>query len=45
MIAGATVDHEGGTVEIYEPRWRELALIVLLLLGIESGARLWLSRR
>jgi hypothetical protein len=35
---------EGGTVEIYEPRWRELALLVLLLLGLESGARLWLRR-
>jgi hypothetical protein len=44
-IAGTTVDGEGGTVKIYEPRWRELALLVLLLLGIESGARLWLSRR
>jgi hypothetical protein len=43
-IAGAVVEGEGGTVKIYEPRWRELALIVLLLLGIESGARLWLSR-
>ena len=44
-IGGVTVEHEGGTVKIYEPRWRELALIVLLLFGIESGARLWLSRR
>jgi hypothetical protein len=45
VIAGATREHEGGTVKVYEPRWRELALLVLLLLGIESGARLWLSRR
>lgn len=43
-IAGATVEHDGGTVKIYEPRWRELALIVLLLFGVESGARLWLGR-
>ena len=43
----AQLDGEGGTVEIYEPRWRELALLMLLLLGIESAARLWLgsSRR
>jgi hypothetical protein len=44
-VAGASLEHDGGTVKIYEPRWRELALIVLLLLGIESGARLWLGRR
>ncbi len=31
-------------MNIYEPRWRELALLVLVLLGIESAARLWLSR-
>ncbi|PRQ03728.1 hypothetical protein ENSA5_12780 [Enhygromyxa salina] len=36
---------ESGTVTIYEPRWRELALILLLLLGVESGARLWFTRR
>ncbi|PRQ09041.1 vWA domain-containing protein [Enhygromyxa salina] len=35
---------EAGTVTIYEPRWRELALLVLLLLGVESGARWWLAR-
>ncbi|HLT35348.1 MAG TPA: VWA domain-containing protein, partial [Enhygromyxa sp.] len=44
-IAGSTLEGEGGTVKIYEPRWRELAMIMLLLLGLESGARLWLSRR
>lgn len=44
-LAAGTIEGEGGTVKIYEPRWRELALIVLLLLGLESGARLWLSRR
>ncbi|MFO7566861.1 MAG: VWA domain-containing protein [Enhygromyxa sp.] len=44
-VAGSTLEGEGGTVKIYEPRWRELALIVLLLLGLESGARLWLIHR
>jgi len=44
-IRGVALDGETGTVTIYEPRWRELALVVLLLLGIESGARLWLRRR
>lgn len=44
-IAGSTLDGEGGSVKIYEPRWRELGLLVLLLLGLESGARLWLGRR
>jgi hypothetical protein len=43
-IAGATTSEGGGTVKIYEPRWRELALVVLLLLGLESGARLWATR-
>jgi hypothetical protein len=43
-ITRGQLDGEAGTVTIYEPRWRELALIVLLLLGIESGARLWLAR-
>jgi hypothetical protein len=45
QVFAATIDGEGGTVEIYEPRWRELALLMLLLLGIESAARLWLGRR
>jgi hypothetical protein len=44
-ITRGQLDGEAGTVTIYEPRWRELALIVLLLLGIESAARLWLSRK
>ncbi|KIG14478.1 hypothetical protein DB30_06821 [Enhygromyxa salina] len=43
-LARAAPSGEVGTVTIYEPRWRELALIVLLLLGIEAGARLWLAR-
>lgn len=43
-LTRAQLEGEAGTVTIYEPRWRELALIVLLLLGIESGARLWLAR-
>lgn len=34
-----------GTVTIYSPRWRELALLALVLLALESGARLWLGRR
>jgi hypothetical protein len=42
-VSASQLDGEGGMVEIYEPRWRELALLVLLLLGIESAARLWLS--
>jgi hypothetical protein len=33
-VAGAELEGEAGTVTIYAPRWRELALIVLLLLGI-----------
>jgi hypothetical protein len=44
-VFASQLDGEGGTVEIYEPRWRELALLVLLLLGIESAARLWLGSR
>jgi hypothetical protein len=43
-VAGSSATGEGGTVKIYEPRWRELALLVLVLLGIESSARLWLAR-
>lgn len=45
QVFAATLDGEGGTVEIYEPRWRELAVLMLLLLGIESAVRLWLGRR
>jgi hypothetical protein len=44
-VFASQLDGEGGTVEIYEPRWRELALFVLLLLGIESAARMWLVSR
>jgi hypothetical protein len=44
-VFASQLDGEGGTVEIYEPRWRELALLVLLLLGIESVARMWLVSR
>ncbi|MDP9134269.1 MAG: VWA domain-containing protein, partial [Actinomycetota bacterium] len=44
-VFASQLDGEGGTVEIYEPRWRELALLLLLLLGIESAARLWLGSR
>lgn len=44
-VFATPLDGEGGTVEIYEPRWRELALLVLLLLGIESAARMWLASR
>jgi hypothetical protein len=44
-VFASQLDGEGGTVEIYEPRWRELALLVLLLLGIESAARMWLVSR
>lgn len=44
-IRRAQLDSDSGTVTIYEPRWRALALVVLLLLGLESGARLWLRRR
>ncbi|NVB36643.1 VWA domain-containing protein [Pseudenhygromyxa sp. WMMC2535] len=36
---------ESGTVTIYEPRWRELAMLVLLLLGIESVVRGWQAQR
>lgn len=44
-VAGTELEGEAGTVTIYAPRWRELALIVLLLLGIESAVRWWLGRR
>jgi hypothetical protein len=44
LVERGEVEGEAGTVTIYEPRWRELALLVLLLLGVESAARLWLSR-
>lgn len=44
-VFASQLDGEGGTVEIYEPRWRELALLVLLLLGLESAARMWLASR
>lgn len=45
LVAAELVAGEAGSVRIYEPRWRELALFVLVLLGIESGVRLWLTRR
>lgn len=45
QVFASQLEGEGGTVEIYEPRWRELALLVLLLLGIESAARMWLVSR
>ena len=43
IAAGASIE-EGGSVKIYAPRWRELALLALILLGLESAARLWLGR-
>jgi hypothetical protein len=43
-VAGAELEGEAGTVTIYAPRWRELAMLVLLLLGIESAVRWWLGR-
>ncbi|GEM_PF-947685 len=43
-VAAAQLDAEAGTVVIYTPRWRELAMLVLLLLGIESVVRWWLGR-
>jgi hypothetical protein len=33
-------DDQSASVNVYEPRWRELALVVLLLLGLESLLRL-----
>ncbi|MFV8752036.1 vWA domain-containing protein [Nannocystaceae bacterium ST9] len=44
-IAGAELEGEAGTVTIYAPRWRELAMLVLVLLGLESAVRWWLGRR
>ena len=44
-IAGAELEGEAGSVTIYSPRWRELALLVLVLLGIESALRWWLGRK
>ena len=44
-VAPATLEGEAGTVTIYAPRWRTLALIVLVLLGAESGLRIYLGRR
>lgn len=43
-VSRVELGEEGGSVTIYEPRWRELALIVLLFLGLESGVRWWLGR-
>ncbi len=43
-VAGAELEGEAGTVTIYAPRWRELALLVLVLLGLESLVRWWLGR-
>ncbi|MCA9699948.1 MAG: hypothetical protein KC431_20655, partial [Myxococcales bacterium] len=37
----AELSGESGTVTIYEPRWRELALLALLFLAIESAIRGW----
>jgi hypothetical protein len=44
-VVGTQLEGEAGSVTIYAPRWRELAMIVLLLLGIESAVRWWLGRR
>lgn len=44
-IVRADLGHDSGTVTIYQPRWRELALIVLLLLGLESVVRWRLAQR
>lgn len=44
-IGAGELDGEAGSVTIYAPRWRELALLALLLLGLESAARVWLARR
>jgi hypothetical protein len=41
-IGRAQIEGEAGSITVYEPRWRELALIVLLLVGIESSVRLYL---
>lgn len=44
-VARAQVDSEAGTVTIFEPRWRELAMLGLLFLALESAMRWWAGRR
>lgn len=44
-IGAAELGGEAGSVTIYAPRWRELAMLALLLLGLESAVRWWLGRK